>query len=209
MFDFLLTKSLEILINLKYLGLFIAAIGFPVPTEIVIAVLAANGQNIWMISLIFGIGSTLAFDFTYFFGYLFTIKNPDTWLGGRAKFLRIDKEKMEKSRQYVIKNSFIYIFLTRFLPWLRIATSMASGFFRVNIFTHTISVFIGMFLYSMAIAYLGMKVGGDAGKIIKYLNLSDKSILFILSSILVVYIGFKMRKQIAKLIIKISKKFER
>lgn len=206
MFDFLLTKSLELLINLKYLGLFIAAIGFPVPMEMIIALLSANGENIWKISLVSGIGSTLAFDFTYLFGYIFTIKNPDTWLGGRAKFLRIDKAKMEKNRQYVIKHSFFYIFITRLLPWLRIATSMAAGFFRVNIFTHTISVFLGMFIYSIAIAYLGKKVGGDAGAIIKYLNLSDKSLIFIILSISIVYIGFRMRKQIAKLIIKISKK---
>ncbi len=206
MFDFILNRSLNLLINLKYLGVFISSLGFPVPIEMVISLLAAKGNNILKIALISGSGSVLGYLFPYLFGYLFTIKNPDTWLGGRAKFLRFDREKIEKSRKNIVKGSFFYITITRFLPWLRVAASMAAGFFRVNILIHSLAVFIGMFTYSLAIAYLGKKVGGDVQAIITYLRISDKWLIYIVISILVVYLGFRLRKQIAKLIIKIIKK---
>jgi len=203
MLDFLLTKTLAILVNLKYLGLFIVSLGFPVPIEMVMAILATKGNSIWEIALVSGLGSILGYQFPYFFGYLFTIKNPDKWLGGKAKFLKIDKEKLEKSRKNIVKNSFFYIIITRFLPWLRVATSVGAGFFRVNIFVHSIAVFIGMFTYSLGIAYIGKQVGGDIGAIVKYIQISDKWVLFIVFGFLIIYTGFRMRKRIAKLIIKI------
>ena len=206
MLDFILNKSLNLLINLKYLGLFISSLGFPVPIEMVISVLATKGNSIYKIALISGSGSVLGYLFPYLLGYIFTIKNPDTWLGGRARFLRFDKEKIEKSRKRIIKGSFFYITLTRFLPWLRVAASMAAGFFRVNIFKHSLAVFIGMFTYSLIIAYIGKKVEGDLSALITYLKMSDKWLIVIVLTFAIIYLGFRLRKQIARLIIKISKK---
>ncbi len=206
MLDFILNKSLNLLINLKYLGLFISSLGFPVPIEMIISVLATKGNSIYKIALISGSGSVLGYLFPYLLGYIFTIKNPDTWLGGRARFLRFDKEKIEKSRKRIIKGSFFYITLTRFLPWLRVAASMAAGFFRVNIFKHSLAVFIGMFTYSLIIAYIGKKVEGDLSALITYLKMSDKWLIVIVLTFAIIYLGFRLRKQIARLIIKISKK---
>ncbi|HNW23293.1 MAG TPA: VTT domain-containing protein [Candidatus Dojkabacteria bacterium] len=206
MLDFILNKSLNLLINLKYLGLFISSLGFPVPIEMIISVLATKGNSIYKIALISGSGSVLGYLFPYLLGYIFTIKNPDTWLGGRARFLRFDKEKIEKSRKRIIKGSFFYITLTRFLPWLRVAASMAAGFFRVNIFKHSLAVFIGMFTYSLIIAYIGKKVEGDLSALITYLKMSDKWLIAIVVTFAIIYLGFRLRKQIARLIIKISKK---
>ena len=203
MLDFLLTKTLALLVNLKFLGLFIVSLGFPVPIEMVMAVLATKGISIWQIALVSGLGSILGYQFPYFFGYIFTIKNPDTWLGGKAKFLKIDREKMEKSRKSIVKKSFFYIVITRFLPWLRVATSMGAGFFRVNIFVHSLAVFIGMFTYSLVIAYVGKQIGGDIGAIVRYIQISDKWLILVVIGFLVIYTGFRMRKSIAKLIIKI------
>lgn len=206
MLDFILNKSLNLLINLKYLGLFISSLGFPVPIEMIISVLATKGNSIYKIALVSGSGSVLGYLFPYLLGYIFTIKNPDTWLGGRARFLRFDKEKIEKSRKRIIKGSFFYITLTRFLPWLRVAASMAAGFFRVNIFKHSLAVFIGMFTYSLIIAYIGKKVEGDLSALITYLKMSDKWLIVIVLTFAIIYLGFRLRKQIARLIIKISKK---
>ena len=207
MFDFLFTKALSLIVSLKYIGLLITSLGFPVPIEMVIAILAsANGSKIWEIALVSASGGALGFQFPYLFGRLFTIKNPNTWLGGRAKFLRIDINKLEKSRKSILKSSFLYTLVTRFLPWLRVAASMAAGFFRVNFFIHTTAVFIGMFIYSLAIAYIGKQLSGDMDAIIRYIKLSDKWLLIIALTILILYIGFKQRKNIVKLIIKTSKK---
>ncbi len=201
MFDLLLSKTLEVLIDLGYPGLFIVSLGFPVPTEIVIAVqAAAKDSNIWMISLVSALGGVVGSLLTYLLGYIFTIKNPDTWLGGKAKILKIDIKEIEKSRKKVVKSGFFYIFFTRFVPWLKVVASIAAGFFRINIFVYFISVFLGTYIYSILIAYLGLKIGNNIDTLKKYINLFDKWLILIVLAYLVISIGYKNRKRISQLI---------
>lgn len=210
MIDLLLSKTLELLINLGYPGLFIASLGFPVPTEIVIAVLATSSKyNIWSISLVSALGGAIGSYLTYLLGYLFTIRNPDTWLGARIRMFKIDIKEVEKKRKKILKNGFIYIFLTRFVPWLKVVASVAAGFFRQNLFIYTSSVFLGVFVYSLGVAYLGLKVGKDVDTLLEYLNTFDKLLIGILIGYLVVTSGFKNRKKIASWIIEIEKKIRK
>lgn len=206
MLDFLLTKSLNLIIDLKYIGLFLVTLGFPVPIEMVLGILGSKGYNILHIALVSGFGSVLGFQFPYLLGYIFTIRNPDNWLGSKTKFFNFDKVKIEKSRNKIIKHGFIYIVITRFLPWLRVATSMAAGFLRVNIFIHSLGVFIGMFTYSIVVAYIGANVAQDTNKLLDFFRTSDKFILILTLLSIAIYLGFRFRQHIAKLIIKRFKK---
>ncbi len=206
MLDFLLTKSLNLIIDLKYIGLFLVTLGFPVPIEMVLGILGSKGYNILHIALVSGLGSALGFQFPFLLGYIFTIKNPDSWLGSKTKFFNFDKAKIEKNRNKIIKHGFIYIVITRFLPWLRVVTSMAAGFFRVNILIHSLGVFIGMFTYSIIVAYIGANVAQDTNKLIAFFRTSDKFILVLTLLSIAIYLGFRFRQHIAKLIIKRFKK---
>lgn len=206
MLDLLLSKILELLINLGYSGLFLASLGLFVPIEIVIAILAAQGGNIWIISLISATGALVGGVIVYLLGFIFAIRNPETWLGGRVKFLRIDVKEIEKSRKKILKHSFIYIFFTRFVPWLRVAASIAAGFFRINIFSYCISSFLGAFTYSILIAYLGSKVGDNIDKLKKYINIFDKWLILIVLAYFIISIGYKNRKKISKFVKSIFKR---
>ncbi len=200
MLDLILSKILELLINLGYSGLFLASLGLFVPIEIVIAILAAQGGNIWIISLISATGALIGGLLVYLLGFVFTIRDPETWLGGRVKFLKIDVKEIEKSRKKIVKHSFFYIYFTRFVPWLRVAASIAAGFFRINIFSYCISIFLGAFTYSILIAYLGSKVGDNIDKLKKYINIFDKWLILIVLGYLVISIGYKNRKRISQLV---------
>ncbi len=66
MLDFLLTKSLNLIIDLKYIGLFLVTLGFPVPIEMVLGILGSKGHNILHIALVSGLGSALGFQFPFY-----------------------------------------------------------------------------------------------------------------------------------------------
>lgn len=206
MLDLILSKILELLINLGYTGVFLASLGLFVPIEIVIAILAAQGGNIWIISLISALGAVIGGLIVYVLGFIFAIRDPETWLGGRVKFLKIDVKQIEKSRKRIAKHSFFYIYFTRFVPWLRVAVSIAAGFFKINIFSYCISSFLGAFTYSILIAYLGSKVGDNIDKLKKYINIFDKWLILIVLAYLVISIGYKNRKRISHLIKSIRKR---
>lgn len=204
MFDLLLSKTLEFFISLGYPGLFVVALGFPLPTEIIIAVLAtAQNSNIWIISLVSSMGGVIGGLLTYLLGYLFTVKNPDRWFGGKSKLLKLNPETIQKSREKILKKGFFYAFFTRAIPWLRVPASLAAGFFRMNFVIYTLAIFLGGYVYSFVIAYLGSKMGKE---IISYLKIFDKWILVIFFAYLGISTGYKNRDKIAHWIISLKKK---
>ena len=204
--DILISKILELLVEWKYNGLFISSMGF-FPTEIVIVLLATTHKaNIWLIALVSAFGGLIGSYLAYFLGYLFTEENLYKWLDGNGKFLRIDKKEIEKSKKRILKRSFLYVFITRLIPWLRIVASMAAGFIKVNIISYSIAVFSGGFLYALLIAYLGSKVDSDLESIKEYIGIIDKWLVLITVGYIFVAVGYKHRKKIGKYINKVLKK---
>jgi len=200
MFDILISKSLELLVAWQYKGLFISSLGV-FPMEIVIALLATTHKaNIWVISLVSATGGLVGSYLTYFLGYLFKEDNLYRWLEGNGRFLRIDRKGLEMSKRKILKRSFLYVLITRLVPWLRVVASLAAGFLRVNIFSYSIAVFVGGFIYAFLIAYLGSRVDSDLESIKNFIGLIDKWLVLITVGYIVIAIGYKKRKKIGKYI---------
>ena len=182
MTDILISKILELLIEWGYNGLFISSMGF-FPTEIIIVLLATTHKaNIWGISFVYATGGLVGSYLAYFLGYIFTEENLYKWLEGNGKFLRVDRNSVEKSKKRILKRSFMYVFITRLIPWLRIVASMAAGFLKVNILSYSVAVFIGGFIYAFIIAYLGSQVDSDLESIKEYIGIVDKWLVLILET---------------------------
>jgi len=77
---------------------------------------------------------------------------------------------------------------------------MAGGFLRINFFLYSFSVFVGVYIYTLIIAYFGYKAGGNLEIIQKYISLADKWLVLIIVLYLVISLGYKNRKRIAKLL---------
>ncbi len=198
MINLLLTKLLEILIRMGNWGVFLSAIGI-FPTEIIMAILGAEKEsNIWMIALASGLGEMVGGYPVYLIGKVLTGDKIYDWIDGKGRFLNIDRKKLDRNKKRVVKRSYIYIFFTRFVPYLRVVSSLASGVLELNLILFSLTVFLGSYIYSLLIAYMGYRVGGDLETITKYINLFDKWILFFTLLYIVLSVGLKHRKRIAK-----------
>ncbi|MFA5622864.1 MAG: DedA family protein [Candidatus Dojkabacteria bacterium] len=198
MIDFLITKSVEILVDLGYLGVFLSALGL-FPTEIVIAIFAASpGSNILLISLVSSLGSLVGSIPTYIIGYIFTEDVLYKFLNGKGSFLHIDTESIDKSKKKIMKHASVYIFVTRFIPWLRVVTGIAAGYMKMNIISYCVSIFTGMFLYTLLISYLGLEAGSNWELLKEYINLLDKWVIIILFSAFLIFFLYKSKKRIMR-----------
>lgn len=208
MIDLLITKAFELIIKFGNWGVFVSAIGI-FPTEIVIAILAASKEyNIWSIAFYSAAGEFIGALPTYFIGKIFSGRNISKWLNGKGKFLKIDDDKFNKSSKQITKHGPLYMFFSRFIPYLRVVSGVAAGFLEINIFLFSFSVFLGSYVYSLLIAYMGLMVGGDLETIKKYVNLFNKWILVAIILYAVIKIVIKYKKEIAKYLKKLKKSIQ-
>ncbi|NLZ24468.1 hypothetical protein GX888_01835 [Candidatus Dojkabacteria bacterium] len=206
MLNLIITKLIEWFIALRYWGIFISAVGL-FPTEIVIAILASMEENnVYLISLVTALGEVVGGLPIFLLGSLFTDKNIYKWLDGKGKFLGVNKVRFDSSKNKLDKKKYLYVFLSRFVPWVRVAATLAAGFLRVNFFKFSFALFLGVFFNSLIIAYIGKLAAGNLSTIKKYMSIGDKWIIIIVFGYLLISISWKNRKRIISFLKKSLKK---
>jgi len=117
--------------SLGYWGVFLACLGI-FPAEIVIAIVGTlKPNNLLAISAVAALGETVGAMLTYLVGFHFRNKDLFKFLNGRGKFLQVSEESYKKGQKSVIAGGSIYLFISRFVPWLRVVTVIAAGYIKL------------------------------------------------------------------------------
>jgi membrane protein DedA with SNARE-associated domain len=179
--------------DLGYWGVFISSLGL-FPKELVVAVVGAiNPNSLLKISIIGGLGSSIGSALTYYIGYYFRNRDILKFLNQKGKFLHISEEKYSKGERFLKKGGAPFIFFSRFLPWVRVVTVLASGYLKYNFFVVIATVFTGACAYVYVFAYIGSQVGFNWEEIKKIIDIFNNSILAltVFGILLVVYLNRK------------------
>jgi membrane protein DedA with SNARE-associated domain len=196
--DIFLSKLLEIFVDWGYFGVYLASLGL-FPAEIVIALFAASDDsNILLICIVACLGALTGAYPAYALGYILKEDLLYSWLNGKGKFLHIDVKTIQKTKEKLAKKGWVYVLITRMIPWLRVVTSVAAGFINVNIFQFTLGVIVGTFIYTLFIAYVGFEVGHNWELTIKYINSIDKTVIAILLAYILLSVTYKSRRKVVK-----------
>jgi membrane protein DedA with SNARE-associated domain len=193
MISYWIKEIAHLLGDLGYWGVFISSLGL-FPKEIVMAVVGAiNPDSLLKIAFVGGLGASIGTVLTYHVGYYFRNKDILKFLNGKGKFLHISEEKYNKGEKFLKKGGAPFIFFSRFLPWVRVVTVLASGYLKYNFFTVLIAVFLGTSTYAYIFAYIGSKVGFNWDEIKKIIDVFNNSILglTVIGILLVVYFNRK------------------
>lgn len=168
--------------ELGYWGIFLACLGI-FPAEIVIAMAGAlNPQRLLSISAVAALGETAGALLTYLVGYYFRNKDILKFLNGKGRFLQVSEESYKKGYNSVIKKGPIYLFITRFVPWLRVATLLVAGYIKYNLIITSVAVFAGTYVYAYVFAYIGAEIGfnwTEIKRIIDTFNNATLGLIFI------------------------------
>ena len=188
-----------VLETIDYLGVFILMIldptALPVPAEIILPlagwILADNISQVFLLSLIATIGSTIGCLFEFYLakavGRKFIIKY--------GKYLFISEEDLMKQEKFFVKNQFYFIFITRMIPFIpKTITSVISGIYNLNFYKYVAYTFIASYPTLFIYVYIGNNLGENYSEIKNYVGGFGFPILIILIIVIIGYFLFKYFK---------------
>ena len=131
----------------------------PVPSEIILpfsGYLASEGRfSIWAIAFVGALGNIVGTLFTYmvarYLGLPFLYKY--------GKYVLVTRRDIEHAHRLFQNYGVPIIFLTRLVPGIRGFLPIPAGIARMNIPLFAAYVFIGSFLWSLLLTYIGVVVG--------------------------------------------------
>jgi len=135
----------------------------PIPSEITMpfgGFLAGRGVvSFWAVVFVGALGNLLGSLLAYYLGY---VKGED-WvriaIRKWGKWLLIREEEFDKSKEWFTKYGQGITFGSRLLPIVRTFISLPAGIAKMNLPVFALLTFIGSFIWSGILAYVGLKLG--------------------------------------------------
>lgn len=172
----------------------------PIPSEITMTFagfLAGRGViNFWLAVFIGASGNLVGSLLAYWLGYA---KGED-WVRVAirkwGKWLLIRESEFDKARDWFHKYGQAVAFTSRLLPIVRTFISLPAGIARMNLTRFSILTFIGSFIWSGFLAYLGLKLGQNWLSVEPYFRKFQFVIigLGVVAVILYIYTHIKRRR---------------
>jgi membrane protein DedA with SNARE-associated domain len=131
----------------------------PVPSEIILpfsGFLASQGQfSIWAIALVGAIGNIIGTLLTYsvarYIGVPFLYKY--------GKYVLVSRADIDQAQRLFKRFGMPIIFISRLLPGIRGFVPIPAGIAKMNIIPFLFYVFVGSFLWSLFLTYIGFLLG--------------------------------------------------
>ena len=181
--------------NFEYIGMFLAGIGFFIPSAIIALVVGAlKDSNFFELALIGGLGGVFGASILYLLGYCFRNKNILKYIKGKGKFLGISEKSYIETYDHITKRGLLYVFISRSLPLVREAASIIVGYLRYNFIIVLVVTFLGTVAYLYVLEYIGFVVGLSLEDIQKATTILNISMLSLLCVVVFVYLYIRRKK---------------
>lgn len=165
----------------------------PLPSEVIMpfsGFLVSVGRfSLWGIALAGGFGCLMGSLFSYWIGAV----------GGRplilkyGKYVLISHHDLNLTDRWYERHGAITVFVGRLLPVVRTFISLSAGIARVNLWTFFIYTFVGSFIWSYALGWVGFKLGENWESLRGYFRNADVFILIIIVGGIVFWIWRHLR----------------
>lgn len=135
----------------------------PIPSEVTMpfaGFMAGRGiLNFWLAVTVGAFANLTGSLLAYWLGYT----KGESWVRVAikkwGKWLLIKEEEFDKAKEWFKKYGQIVTFTSRLLPVVRTFISLPAGISKMNLPLFSVLTFIGSFLWSAFLAYLGLKLG--------------------------------------------------
>ncbi len=175
---------MDLINSFGYTGIFLAmlieSVSLPLPSEVIMpfaGFLAASGQfNFWLVVLMgtMGnlVGSILAYIIGFYGGAPLVIKY--------GKYFLIRHKDYLKAEVWFLKYGSWAIFTSRLLPVVRTFISLPAGVAKMPFKTFTVYTFLGCFLWSLFLTYIGYLLGENWVIIHEFFRQFDYAIIVLI-----------------------------
>ncbi|MFC1625649.1 DedA family protein [Patescibacteria group bacterium] len=165
--EFFVSNLTEFITNFGNLAVFLLMTAesalIPIPSEITMpfaGFLAGRGiLNIWIVIFLGAVGNLVGSLLAYYLGY----KMREEWIRSAikkwGKFLLIHERDFDLALKWFKKYGQGVTFASRLLPIVRTFISLPAGIAKMKIVKFSVLTFIGSFIWSAFLAYIGLKLG--------------------------------------------------
>lgn len=160
----------------------------PLPSEIIMpfsGYLVSTGEmDLWLVGLAGAVGCVLGSIVAYYAG---------AW-GGRpfiekyGKYILISHHDLDLADRWFRRHGDITIFIGRLLPVIRTFIAFPAGVARMNLWRFNLYTFVGSYIWSLGLAWIGMKLGEHWNTLGVYFHRFDAGIGVILLIAVVWYV---------------------
>ena len=188
--------------KLGYLGIVLAmaieSACIPLPSEIIMpfsGFLVFKGEfNFWLVSLAGAIGCLLGSLLAWWLGARFGEKAIRQLIRRYGKFVLVFEYELDEAQEWFRRYGELITFTSRLLPVVRTFISLPAGIAQMNLARFSFYTFTGSFIWSAALAWIGLKLGENWNTLGSYFHKFDA--LIILSFLILAgwFVHHKLKK---------------
>lgn len=173
----------------------IESAAIPLPSEVIMpfsGFLAATGQfNIWLLAFAGAIGSTIGSAVTYYIGY-----HGGQMLAKRyEQIVHVSAGELGFTEKFFNRYGVKSTLIGRVLPVIRTFISIPAGIAKVPVGRFLFYAFVGSYIWSLFLAWLGLKLGQNWEKLGSYFHKFDALIFVVVILALALWIWRHFRHQ--------------
>jgi membrane protein DedA with SNARE-associated domain len=200
--EVLATFIVVLISRLGYAGIILAmaieSACIPLPSEVIMpfsGFLVAQGKlNFWLVvssgALGCLIGSLLAWWVGKRFGEEFIRQLIRRW----GKYVLVFEYELDEAIDWFDKHGSLIVFSSRLLPIVRTFISLPAGIAEMKLVPFALYTFVGSFIWSAALAFIGVKLGENWSTLGQYFHKFDLFIALGLILATVYYFSHKVKK---------------
>ena len=203
--EFLAHIAITIIDNLGYSGIALAmaieSANIPLPSEIIMpfsGFLVSSGRFTFFNAVLAGsLGGTIGSVVSYGLGFYGGEKLVRKLIKKYGKYLLIFEYELDHAMSWFKTHGQLVTFTSRLLPVIRTVISLPAGMSRMDFKKFAFFAFVGTFIWSLPLTYLGKTLGDNWNTLGKYFHQFDIAIVIIGLATLVWYIVHKLKKNAA------------
>jgi membrane protein DedA with SNARE-associated domain len=176
----------------------IESANIPLPSEIIMpfsGFLVSQGQFTFLGAVLAGtIGGTLGSLASYALGFYGGEKFIRNLIRRYGKYLLIFEYELDEAEEWFQKHGQLVTFTARLLPVIRTFISLPAGMSRMNVKKFTFFAFLGTFIWTIPLTYLGKTLGDNWDNLGKYFHKFDIAIVILGLAVVAWYVYHKLKK---------------
>ncbi len=163
--------------SLGYAGVFIAmaieSACIPLPSEIIMpfaGYLVYKGEfNFWLVAIVGALGNLAGSLAAYYAGKWGGLPLVEKY----GKYVLISHHDIKTAHKWFASHGKSTVFFTRMMPVVRTFISLPAGISEMDVKTFSIYTFLGALPWTLALTYIGMKLGEDWDTLGAYFHKAD------------------------------------
>ena len=148
----------------------------PLPSEVILPfsgyLIATGVFNLWLVALMGAIGCVLGSIVAYYAGAW----GGRAWIVKYGKYVLISHHDLDMADRWFVKWGSITVFAARLLPVIRTFIAFPAGVSKMKMSTFILYTFVGSYIWSLLLAWIGLKMGENWDSLRVYFHKFDAAI---------------------------------